>query len=283
MKTLITLFLTTLSCIMLAQIPNPSFETWAGGDPTGWNTLNYLEAGTVTQSATAHNLSSSAALNSLSFGGTYFGGYLQTGTSSHPYFASPGNPAALNGWYQLNATGGDEFKVQLLAKDASGNIKGSATMDYTATTGAVWKQFSACIGYTGVADSAEILFTLTNSISGNTHNGSYALVDDLSLGSCFTGINGIEEISNNITLESAYPNPANNIFNIIYSIPNTSNVSVALYDFSGRKVMGPLNNINQSPGKYKLPVDIHTLVNGIYTYAITVDGIPYTQKLVVAK
>ncbi|HXB12115.1 MAG TPA: T9SS type A sorting domain-containing protein, partial [Bacteroidia bacterium] len=222
-----------------------------------------------------------ASINSIFAIGNYYGGYLQTGNSSHPYFASPGNPAALNGWYQLKTDSGDAFKVQLLAEDLSANIKGSATIEDSANTGAVWKQFSACISYTGAADSAEILFTLTGTRSNsNTHNGSYALVDDLSFGTCTAGI---EEIGNNVTLESAYPNPANSICNIIYSIPVTSSVSIALYDLNGRKVMDLLNNSNQTPGRYKLPIDVHTLANGVYAYTITVDGIPYTQKMVVAK
>jgi hypothetical protein len=238
-------------------------------------------AGTVTQSGTAHAGSSSASINTVNSGFGNFGGSLQTGTSSYPYFASTGNPAALNGWYQLNSVSGDQFKIQLLAKDLSANIKGSATMYYNVTTGAVWKQFSACISYTGTADSAEILFTLINSGGSNTTNtGSYVLVDDLSFGSCLAGI---ENISNSVTLESAYPNPAATICNIIYSIPNASSVSVALYDLSGRKVMDILNNSNQTPGRYKLPVDVHTLANGVYAYTITVDGVPYTQKLAVAK
>ena len=118
------------------------------------------------------------------------------------------------------------------------------------------------------------------STPGNTHNGSYALVDDLSFGSCLAGI---ENISNNVTLESAYPNPASTICNIIYSIPVVSSVSIALYDLSGRKVMELLSNSNQTPGRYKLPVDVHALANGVYAYTITANGVPYTQKLVVAK
>ncbi len=47
--------------------------------------------------------------------------------------------------------------------------------------------------------------------------------------------------------------------------------------------MDLLNNTNQTPGRYKLPVDVHTLASGVYAYTITVDGVAYTQKLLVAK
>jgi hypothetical protein len=279
MKTLTTLFLTAVSSVMLAQtIPNASFETWSVGNPAGWYTLNLYETGSVTQSSNAYSGSSAASLNSVLVGSTYVGGFLQSNTLTDGFFSYPGNPAALNGWYILNSVGGDMFEVEVLTKNSADN---GAALKNISTSTSVYKQFSACINYSsGTADSAEIVLDLTNT-GGATHAGSYVIVDDLSFGSCTP--TGIEDINNTVALEPSYPNPASTICNIIYSIPSSSTVHVALYDLSGRMVMNILDNTNQTPGRYKIPVNVHTLANGVYVYTITVDGVPYTQKLVVAK
>src|ERR1700719_985484 len=103
MKTLTTLFFSVLGTALFAQIPNASFETWSGGNPTQWVTGNGIFPGTTTQSSTAHAGSSAAKLNSL--GG--LGGFVETTNASDPFFYNSGNPGALNGWYILNSVGGD--------------------------------------------------------------------------------------------------------------------------------------------------------------------------------
>lgn len=280
MKILTTLLLTAVSTVMLAQIPNADFENWTSGNPTGWSTLNSIEAGSVTQSSTHYTGASSVSLNSLNFFGSYVGGIAGTNNIlGDEFFVNAGNPAALNGWYQLTVSGGDEFQIDVLTKNTSDN--GAGTITYTTNTGAVWKQFSDCINYSsGTADSAAIVMSLTN--SGATHSGSMVLVDDLSFGTCTP--TGVAEISNNnVSIEAAYPNPANTSCNIIFSLPGSSTVSIALYDLSGRKVLTALGNTVLSDGRYKVPVDVTKLTNGVYVYTISVDGVPYTQKLVVAK
>jgi len=285
MKTLVTLFLAGISSVMLAQIPNNSFENWTSGNLNGWGTTNSDYAGGVTQSSTAQSGTYSVQLNNVLVGGTFnFGGQMASvSLSGDSYFVNAGNPAALNGWYQLTVSGGDELTITTGTKCGK-KVSGAALINYTTTTTAnVWKQFSACLVYdtTCTADSAEIVIGLENS-GGQTHTGSTALIDDLSFGTCTPA--GVSEISNNnVSIEAAYPNPANTTCNIIFSLSGSSMVNVALYDLSGRKVLTALDNTVLSDGRYKVPVDVTKLANGIYTYTVIVDGVPYTQKLVVTK
>jgi hypothetical protein len=277
MKTLTTLILSTMSSVMIAQIPNASFETWSGGNPVGWYTGNSIFPGTTTQSSNAQAGSSSASLNSVSG----LGGFVGTGVTTDQYFINSGNPPALNGWYILNTNGGDDVQVIVSSKCSTG-VNGGATTTLSAAT-SVYKQFSVCwtYGVNCTADSASIFFDLTNPGGGGvTHSGSYALIDDLTFGPCTSGI---DEVESDVTLEPSYPNPANEYCNLIYSLPNAATVNVALYDLSGRKVMNILNNTNQTDGRYKIPVDVRGLANGVYIYTITVDGLPYSQKLTVVK
>lgn len=287
MKKLTTLFLTIVSSVMLAQtIPNFSFENWSGSpsNPTGWYTLNAILTGSTTESNMAWAASHSAQLNSVLALGQNYGGVLGSGTLSDIYFATglSSNPAALTGWYELAPVSGDELKIIVVTKNGS-TVNGGDTSSIKTTTAGAWKEFSICLNYiSGTADSAAILFQLSGSDgSDSTHNGSSALIDDLVWGAC--GTSGVEDISNNVTLEPSYPNPANDICNIIFSIPGTSLVNADLYDLNGRKIMNLMNNANLSSGRYKIPVDVSKFANGVYFYTITVDGVPYTQKLVVAK
>jgi hypothetical protein len=280
MKKLTTLFLSVMSMALVAQIPNPSFESWTSGAPNGWTIYSFYAAGSVTESNTAHAGSHSVSLNAVLVSSTYYGGFVQTGASlGDDYFANAGNPKAINGWYQMTTSGGDAFYYTATAKNAGGAI--GAGSGNTGVATAVWKQFSICINYSaGTADSLSIQLELANVSSGQPHAGSFILVDDLSFGTCLTGI---DEIGNDVKIEAAYPNPASTICNIIYSIPTDAKVNINLYDISGRKVATLLDDTEQTPGRYKVPVDVSNLANGIYIYRVTVNGQSYAQKLTVAK
>jgi len=289
MKKLTTLFLVAFSSVMLAQIPGPCFATWSGGinnSPAGWESSNIIVANSASMSGTVHgSCVTSAALNSVLNGSSYYGGSLVTydGTNHSIYFPTGGTQTALNGWYQLTSVSGDEFLASIVTKTAHNNANGAGAKIYSTST-AVWKQFSVCIVVdSSTMDSAAIYFNLDNSRGHDTtHNGSLLTIDDLSFGSCIA--TGIDEVNNNnVILEEAYPNPANGICNIIFSLPCSSTVNVSIYDLSGRKVLTPLENATLSDGRYKVPVDVTNLANGIYEYTLTVNGMPITQKLVVAK
>jgi hypothetical protein len=279
MKKLTTIFLSLVSTAIMAQIPNPSFENWTSGVPNGWNVLTFYLTGSVTESSSAHAGSHSVSLNSVLFSTYYLGGFVQTGPSTGDYyFANSGNPTAVNGWYQLTTSGGDFFTGAVTAKSGASAI-GAGSAQFTTAT-AVWKQFSICVSYTtGTADSLSIQLELANS-GGYTHSGSFALVDDLSFGSCLTGV---DDITKDVSIETAYPNPSSSICNVIYSLPSDAHVTVNLYDMSGRKVKNLLEDTYQTDGRYKLPVDVSSLANGLYFCNIVVNGQTYSQKISVLK
>lgn len=277
MKKLTTLILSLVSTAMLAQIPNASFENWTSGTPDNWN-LPIPVPGVVSQSSNAHAGSSAISLNSVYFVSTYVGGIAWSG-SGDGYYLDATNPAAVTGWYILNSSGGDELSVTAATKCASGsgNSGGAFT---TSTSTAVYKQFTVClVGGSCTPDSSGITLGLIGT-SGSTHSGSYAIVDELSYTTCPSGV---PTIGNSVTLEKAYPNPANTNCNIIYSIPSSGTVSINLYDISGRKVKGLLADTKQTPGRYKVPVDVTSLPNGIYIYTVTVNGQVYSQRLSIAR
>ena len=64
-------------------IPNAGFETWSGGNPTGWATINAFASGSAAQATTAGNYHGGTSAVELTTKSTLFGlapGVIATGT-----------------------------------------------------------------------------------------------------------------------------------------------------------------------------------------------------------
>ncbi len=270
MKTLTTLFLSLMSSILIAQIPNASFESWTGSNPDSWTFT-----GTVIQSVTAHAGYYAAQLNadSLNPASTT----LTTGNTQTIYVPYSGNFDTVYGWYMLDIASPDSLTMQVKTKCAPNISNGNAVWTTKVNT-LVYKQFKARVNYGScTSDSLTITFSLTNqSLSGS----AYAIIDDLAPAN---NITGLDEKSNDVTIGNAFPNPASTTCNIIYSVPTDATVNVSLYDISGRLIKTLLTNTQQSPGRYKMPIDVSNIPRGIYMYRVLLNNQAYTQKLVIAK
>ncbi len=283
MKTITTILLSLVAYISSAQIPNPCFENWSNNNPVGWITGNDTAPATTLQSSITYD-SCSLAVNLTSSNGR--GGFITTGTLSTSYFADnfiiTGNPAALTGWFILNSAGNDHIEISGATKCAD-SINGRFLWK-DSNTSTIYREFSACVQYSNpacVADSATITIKLANTSPTVTHANSYIIVDDLSFGNCFDA--GIPSINDNVTIEKPYPNPASSICTFIYSIPSSGLVSLGLYDITGRMVLQVLNRANQTSGRYKVPIDVSSLPDGVYILTLVVDGQSYFQKITVQK
>ena len=60
-------------------------------------------------------------------------------------------------------------------------------------------------------------------------------------------------------------------------------VNLQVFDIAGQSVKVLLTDLEQPTGRYKIPVDVSELNSGIYFYRLNVNGLTYTEKLVVAK
>ncbi len=89
------------------------------------------------------------------------------------------------------------------------------------------------------------------------------------------------------SLSPNYPNPVSHRTTIKYSIANTCNVELKLFDVTGRQV-AVLVNENQKPGYYQINWDIRNvseaqLPNGVYFYRLTAGDYTETRKMVVVR
>lgn len=99
-----------------------------------------------------------------------------------------------------------------------------------------------------------------------------------------SGISGTEELPDRFILSQNYPNPFNPNTTIKFSIPGNGLVSLFVYDVTGRKVSGILNNVKYGAGNHSAVFSSENIPSGIYFYSLYFDGaIVDTKKMIVIK
>jgi len=83
-------------------------------------------------------------------------------------------------------------------------------------------------------------------------------------------------------LSQNYPNPFNPSTTINFDIPTDGNVSLKLYDMSGKEVATLLNEV-RSAGYYSVNFNASQLTSGVYFYTIAADNFSATKKMLLVK
>lgn len=97
-----------------------------------------------------------------------------------------------------------------------------------------------------------------------------------------TGI-GINEFENGVKVSQNSPNPCSTISAISYVLENNANVSVNIYDVTGKKVAEQVEG-NQTAGAHVAKVNVENLSAGVYYYSMTVGAnTTATMKMVVVR
>jgi hypothetical protein len=110
-------------------------------------------------------------------------------------------------------------------------------------------------------------------------------LDYLSLPSEFTNATSVEAgdgVPLTFALEQNYPNPFNPTTNIKYSLAGAENVTLTVYDLTGRKV-ATLVDEKKSPGEYVLPFDAKGLATGVYFYRIEAGSFREVKRMVLIR
>lgn len=124
--------------------------------------------------------------------------------------------------------------------------------------------------------------------SSLSYNGSYYLgTYGKSIYSIpFSQIIGVKQICSTIPdkyiLYQNYPNPFNPATKIKYQIADKSNISLKIFDISGKEIT-TLVEERQSAGTYEVTFDGSSLNSGVYFYRLSSDNFSDTKKFILIK
>ena len=89
-------------------------------------------------------------------------------------------------------------------------------------------------------------------------------------------------IPDSFILEQNYPNPFNPTTTIQYGLPNAGDVSLEVFDMTGRRV-ATLVNETKAAGWHNVTFDASSLASGMYIYRIQSGAFVTTRKLILVK
>ncbi|WP_457565188.1 T9SS type A sorting domain-containing protein, partial [Caldithrix abyssi] len=85
-----------------------------------------------------------------------------------------------------------------------------------------------------------------------------------------------------LALHQNYPNPFNPLTTIVYQIPESGEVQLALYNVLGQKIADVVK-ARQQPGTYKITIRADNLASGVYLYRLKFKDQVRVKKLIVLK
>ncbi len=163
----------------------------------------------------------------------------------------------------------------------------------------VWEDFlfiarSGGLQKLDVSDPADPIIVQTIRVPGNVMSvdveNEYAYVTNTELGMFIIDLSeadGIAEKTNQLIpsgyyLSPAYPNPFNSTTRITYGLRITSNVSLKLYDLSGRLIQTLVEGQRQA-GIQTTILNAAELPSGLYFVRLSVSGHVFTRKVMLVR
>jgi hypothetical protein len=113
---------------------------------------------------------------------------------------------------------------------------------------------------------------------GASDKGIYGI----SFTTCAMKVRKISEIAKEYSLEQNYPNPFNPSTSISFHLSATGQVSLKVYDVTGREVLTLVNQVLQ-PGIYETVFEGSQLNSGVYFYRLKTGDFLETKKMMLIK
>jgi hypothetical protein len=126
---------------------------------------------------------------------------------------------------------------------------------------------------------------------GNGDPGFYNLANNeywalLYFYSTLTGVEPEEyngKIPQEFYLRQNFPNPFNPITNIRFEVPNSTPVTINIYNAVGQLVTTLINGQAFAPGTYSVTWDASNVSSGVYFYQLKTDSFQQTMKMILIK
>jgi hypothetical protein len=160
-------------------------------------------------------------------------------------------------------------------------------IELSVDNGATWNTIESSIANTetypwtiAAQDSSdECLIRITDVVSSSVSDVSDAVftIDILS-----SIKNDNEDIPTEFGLVQNYPNPFNPSTIIKYTVPESSPVSIGIYDLTGQEVTVLVNEVKQ-PGTYEIEFNAENLASGVYIYRMIAGSFVQVKKMSLLK
>lgn len=188
--------------------------------------------------------------------------------TGHPY-AGAGNPIVgfvhrhvLRDVYPANDAWGDNTIIP-----TSPVLNTTYTANYTFTLNNAWKEKDMyVVGFVSYFNAAAGQREVLNAVQ-------------VKLTDIVTGIN---EVNQNASILSIYPNPTNSLTNIEMDLRNSNRVELSVYDMTGKEMLSQNYGV-MTQGKQRIQLELDNLSNGFYFINIKVGDQMITKKVSVVK
>ena len=87
----------------------------------------------------------------------------------------------------------------------------------------------------------------------------------------------------NFSLSQNYPNPFNPTTQITFSIPQSGNYTLKVYDIFGKEIETLVNNEQLGTGKYNVSFNARNLGSGTYIYRLIGNNVNLSNKMLLIK
>ena len=96
-------------------------------------------------------------------------------------------------------------------------------------------------------------------------------------------INISSEVPGSYSLMQNFPNPFNPSTKIRFSVPKTGNITIEVFDISGKLVQTLANNESVTPGIKEVSFNASNYSSGVYFYKLTAGDFSETKKMILIK
>jgi photosystem II stability/assembly factor-like uncharacterized protein len=178
---------------------------------------------------------------------------------------------------KLSSTGTSYRAIYFINEAKGWTVGENGLILMTTDAGESWEDQSVSVGNDVLFDvkftGSEVGWTIgQNGRIFKTINGGVSFIEDKIT----------DQTPTEFFLSQNYPNPFNPSTSIGYRIPNSSFVTLKVYDILGNEVV-TLVNKTQAAGNYTISFDASSLSNGVYLYSIKADNFSDVKKMIFMK